>query len=77
MMPTDNTVISESLFTCGDTENRLITLSKGKVQYGLHEIQGGDHLFWKKYTDMKTSIYTKGLAQSHPTVQVETCIQRK
>lgn len=59
MMPTDNTVISENLLTCGDTESRLITLTKDDIQYGLHELKGGNHLFWKKAFDIKTSIYTQ------------------
>jgi hypothetical protein len=59
MMPTDNTVISESVYCCGDTENRLISLSKDNVQYGLQEISEGNHLLWKYCQDLKTMVYTR------------------
>lgn len=59
MMPTDNMIISEGTYICGDAESRLITLSRDNVQYGLHRIAEDNHLFWKYYNDLKTLVYTK------------------
>lgn len=80
MMPTDNTVITESLLTCGDSEKRIITLSKGNVQYGFQGLASGIHIFWKQQAGMKTSIYTasKGSSFSKSSrPEIEICVQKK
>ena len=58
-MPTDNSIISQTSYNYGDVSNRFISLIKDTSFYGLHEIKGGNHIFWKRTQDLKTMIYTQ------------------
>jgi hypothetical protein len=52
MMPTDNMIITESVFSTGDEERSLVTLTKEDVNYGLRKTANSTFLFWKAYHNL-------------------------
>lgn len=57
MMPTDNMIITESLFSTGDQDTTLITLTKEDINYGLRNTAQNTFLFWKAYYNLSVYAY--------------------
>jgi len=59
MMPTDNTIITESSYSVGDKERTLVTLVKDDINYGLKRTSADNFVFWKIYQDLRVYAFTE------------------
>jgi hypothetical protein len=57
-MPTDNMIITESVFIAGDTHHKILSLQKDEVGYELKSIKG-DHIFSKHSEGMHLDAFTQ------------------